>query len=98
MSADSISLWRQAAVQFHAIRAELAAGNLPDQFDPGDLEALEREPRTGAIKAVFAFLLHTWDCSCPFDLFEIKRWDKHHRSAFAAWVDGKITGEPCHYF
>lgn len=98
MSSLQVDQWRQVATQFRAIREELAVGNLPPSFEPAHLEAIWRSPRTPAITAVFSFLLHIWNDAFPFDLGQVRRWDRHHRGAFRAWVEGRITGESCRYF
>jgi len=94
----SVEQWRLVATQFRASREELAVGNLPATFEPVHLETLGHCPRTPAITAVLSFLLHIWNDEFPFDLSSVRRWDRDHRHAFGAWVEGRITGESCHYF
>lgn len=98
MPQNSVVKWRQIALQFHAIRTELAVGNLGAECEPVHLAELLLAPQTGAIRAVFSFLLHMWSAANQFELGEVQRWDSDHCKAFGAWVDGSITGQPCHYF
>lgn len=98
MHRDSLEKWRQVALSFHAVRQELASGDLVTNFEPHDLALLLRLPRSLAVKGVFCFLTHIWNQENPFELSQIQRWDRKHRMAFRDWLEGRVTGEPCHYF
>ena len=90
--------WREIAVAFHRIAHHVATGNLPADFEPGDLTRLpERVPLSGAEQGVISFLLHIWNHSeNPFDLSQTQRWDEEHLAAFGRWVTE--PEEPCRYF
>ena len=90
--------WRKIAASFHRIAHQVARGNLPTDFEAGDLDRLpERVPLSGAEQGVLNFLLHIWDYTeNPFDLSETQRWDEEHLAAFGRWVTD--PEEPCRYF
>ena len=93
-----IERWRVVALEFHAIQWFLNTGMLRPDFEPVDLARFRKRPDSGAVRGIFAFLLHIYNSANRFDLSEIQRWDDEHRKAFTRWVTGQTTGEPCHYF
>lgn len=90
--------WRGVATSFHRISYHVAKGNLPPDFEAGDLARLsERVPLSGAEQGVVSFCLHIWDHrEHPFDLAETQKWDEDHLDAFGRWVTD--LDEPCRYF
>lgn len=89
--------WRKIALSFHRVAHHVQKGNLPRDFESGDLSRLsERVPLSGAEHGVVSFLLHIWDSEIPFNLAETQRWDEDHLDAFTAWVID--SEQPCRYF
>ena len=90
--------WRNVANSFHRIAHHVAKGNLPADFEAGDLERLpDRVPLSGAEQGVLNCLLHIWDYTEKnFDLTETQRWDEDRLAAFGRWVTD--PEEPCRYF
>lgn len=95
---DPVVKWRVVATEFHAVQWCLDRGELGPDFGPSDLKRLRKQPHSNAVRAVFSFLLHIYNSANRFDLAEIQRWDEKHLAAFARWVTGASTGEPCKYF
>ena len=94
----NLERWRAVACDFHSVRWCLERGTLRPDFEPIDLDRLSKQPASRAVKGVFSFLLHCWNSANRFDLAEIRRWDREHINAFVDWVNGRSTGQPCHYF
>jgi len=104
MNADPIShsspflSWRSVAIQFHGVQQCVDNGTLRADFEPVDLARLRKKGATGALRGVFAFLLHIYNSSNRFDLAEVQRWDAKHIGAFTLWASGQGSQQPCHYF
>lgn len=90
--------WREVAISFHRIAHHVSKGNLPPDFEAGDLDRLsERVPLSGSEQGVVSFCLHIWNhAEHKFDLTETQRWDEEHLAAFGGWVTD--SEEPCRYF